>query len=295
MTASGDRRRLVAAYAAAVVVVFALAAAAAAVYVGVQTGRDERADASRALAFAAKAAAGRLASSIAANRVGVERLATSPQISRAIANPAVCTLLFPATGKADRGHFDILRPDGTVLCSSRKGRLPGYQNASWLPRIRKAPQFFAPVLDTATGDQVALSAIPVRGGIVTGFYDLTAAGPYLASLYNGGRSLEFLVTSQDGGTVVARSLAPRRWVGKSIQGTPFMRDAGGFERRGIDGTRRYYRQVTLEGTGWHLLAGEDKDDVLAAGRHLEHRLLLILLVGLAAVVASAALTYRRLA
>ena len=135
----------------------------------------------------------------------------------------------------------------------------------------------------------------MRGGIVAGFYDLTAAGPYLASLYNGGLRLEFLVTSQDGGTVVARSLAPRRWVGKSIERTPFMRDAGRFERRGIDGTRRYYRQVTLEGTGWHLLAGRDKDDVLAAGRHLEHRLLLILLVGLATVVASAVLTYRRLA
>jgi hypothetical protein len=130
---------------------------------------------------------------------------------------------------------------------------------------------------------------------VTGFYDLTAAGPYLESLYNGGLSLEFLVTSRDGGTVVARSLAPGRWIGKSIEGTPFLRDAGQFERRGLDGARRYYRQVTLAGTGWHFFAGEDKDAVLAPGKRLEHRLLVFLLVGLAAVVAAAVLTYRRLA
>jgi hypothetical protein len=53
--------------------------------------------------------------------------------------------------------------------------------------------------------------------------------------------------------------------------------------------------VTLAGTGWHFFAGEDKDVVLARAKRLEHRLLVILLVGVAAVLASAVLTCRRLA
>jgi PAS domain-containing protein len=113
-------------------------------------------------------------------------------------------------------------------------------------------------------------------------------------LYGGGRPLEFLVTSADGGTVLMRSIDPARWIGKPVAGTPFAGTTG-VERRDVDGKSRLYEQTTVPGVGWKFLAGEDKAAALAAGNHLRQRQLVIILAGLALVLLVTFAVYRRVA
>src|SRR5439155_16063774 len=289
------------AYFAALVALFLVAAGAAAVFVHVQARRDARQAAQSDARFAARTAAEQLGNDIALVRAAVGNLASNPQIGKTIDHPAGCTLTFGgAGGAADRGHIDLLRPDGSTACSSRAHPedtpLVGYAGQAWVRKAGRAPVFLAPVVDAATGAHVALSAFPVPGhGIVVGFADLGALGPQLASLYGGGHPVEFLVTSRDARTVIARSIDPERWIGASLAGTPFARAGDRVERRDLDGRARFYAKATVPGTGWTFYAGEDKSAALADGRQLQNRQLEIILAGLALVLLGSLLAYRRVA
>jgi PAS domain S-box-containing protein len=288
------------AYFAALVALFVLAAGAATLVVHIQSGRDARRGAENDARFAARTAAKQLGNDIALLRATVGNLAANPQIGQTISHPKGCTLTFATSGAADHGHIDILVPSGAAVCSSRppaKGRqLPGYTREAWVRRANLAPVFLAPFVDTTSGALVAVSAAPVPGhGIIAGFVDLRPVGPRLASLYGGGRAVEFMITSSDGRTVIARSIEPRRWVGASIAGTPFSRGGDTLERRDLNGTSRYYAEATVPGTDWRFYVGEDKAAALAAGTRVEGSQLKILLLSLAVILIGALFAYRRIA
>lgn len=277
---------------------FVAAAASAGVYVEIQTERDGRRAAEVEAKLAAQTAAKQLGSHIDLVQASVRQMAANPQTTQTLIRPEGCSLTFGGIAGPDRSHFDILRADGTVACSSRAPagtRLARYAG-SWVRRAAARPLFIAPAVDTATGAQVAISAAPLPQGkgIVAAFVDLAPVGPHFASLYGGSGRIEFLVTSSEGRTVVARSIDPARWVGASLSATAFARAGGRVERPDLNGRARLYAQARLPALGWTFYAGKDKAAALAAGTRLKNRQLAIIGVGLFAVLLAAWLVYRDL-
>jgi signal transduction histidine kinase/ActR/RegA family two-component response regulator len=264
------------------------------VYVQVQSGRDARHQARADASFAARAAAKELGDQTALLRATVGQLTANPSVAQAAAHPEGCTLTFGVPGQ---GHLDILRPDGAAVCSSRArgrdGRLAGYAGESWVRSALRSATFLAPLVDKATGEPVALFAAPVAGkAVVAGFVNLSKLGPQLESIYGGNRHAEFLVVSP-GSHVIARSLEPRRWIGRSLEGTRFARSPGEERRVDVDGTRRIYASSAVPGTQWRLFVGEDEARALAAGKRLRNRELVLVLASLALVLFATLFVYRR--
>jgi len=293
------RGRGLRAYFALLVVVFVVTSVGATAYVFVQSDRDGRRDAERNARFAADTAARQLGNAVATLQATAKGVAATPQIEQALTGKEACALQFPPTGGLEAGHIEILRADGTVACSSRTAQggapLRGYQRAPWLRRATAGPQFSAPVVDSAAGGHAALATSPIRGGVVAAFLALEPAGPGLARLYGGGRPVEFVVTSRDGQTVIARSIDPRRRIGTSIEGSAFQTASGDVERPDLDGTRRLYADAPVPGVGWRFSVGEDKQAALAAAARLRDRQLAIILAGLVLMLAAAFAVYRRVA
>jgi PAS domain S-box-containing protein len=287
-------------YFALLLVLFALVATASAAYVYQRTAQDARAQAVADAHFAAQTAAAQVAQTLKIVQGTAAGLAANPSIGNVIDHPAGCTLSFSGGGGAgDRSHLDLLRTDGTVVCSSRaaaKGSLGSYAGASWLARARTHAVQLAPVLDPATGAHMAVSAVPVPGhGTVVALYDLDTAATHLVEIYGGGHPTEFLVTTKDRRTVVMRSVHPERWDGRALAGTDFSQASKQVDRRDLDGTTRIYQEATVAFGGWHFYVGEDKHAVLEPGRQLARRESEIILVGFAALALFTLFAYRRLA
>ncbi len=285
-------------YFALLVALVSVAAAAATVYVFVQTDRDSRSTAKKDARYAADLAAKQLGDGIAIIRSTVATLAATPNIDQAALDPT-CSLAFSIDNDGYRGHLDVLRPDGSVACSSRRppGSPPvaGYKGAEWLSQLTAGELFSAPVLDDVTHDQSVLVAMPTPGhGAVVSFLALEPVGPALRAEHGGGRPTEFLIASDDG-TILSRSSAPNSWIGKSLADTELATAGVAGERRDLDGTPRFYQEAAIGKTGWRLLVGEDKHATLAAGHRLRERQLWIILAGLALVLLATFAVYRRVA
>jgi PAS domain S-box-containing protein len=132
-------------------------------------------------------------------------------------------------------------------------------------------------------------------GIVAGFIDLAPLAADLAASYGGGQPDEFLVTSRDSRTVITRSIAPKRWIGASLAGTPFGPSALGVPHTDLNGKHRLYAESTLPGLAWHMFVGEDEAVALAAAGRLVRHQLEIIALGLAAALLASFLIYRRVA
>jgi hypothetical protein len=253
-------------YLVGLVTLFVLATAGGVFYGRIQAERDALQSAADDASFGARLAATQLATGIATVRASVAQVAANPSIAQIFARPQACTLSFALSGAADAGHIDLLRPDGSVVCSSRSGsgaKDRGYAGADWMGHALRDPVFAAPVADPVTGKQVVLTTAPVPGlGVMAGFVDLSALGPALSNLLGGPRHLEFLVTSADGETVLTRSIEPARWVGTTLDTTPFAAGAGPVERPDVAGVVRLYGRTTVTGSGWQVYAGADRAQAL---------------------------------
>ena len=76
--------------------------------------------------------------------------------------------------------------------------------------------------DDRTGRPAILVTAPVPGhGAVIAFVDLVGLGATVADLFGGPRELEFLITTGDGGTIVARWPDGGRWTGTATPDSRF--------------------------------------------------------------------------
>jgi two-component system cell cycle sensor histidine kinase/response regulator CckA len=296
----GARRWPMGVYFLLLVGLFMAAAGAAVLYVESETNRDARRTAVAEARFAAQRAGKELDDYLVQVQAAAKQLASNPQITKVFASPAACSLAFTGIAGPDQSHLDILRPDGTVACSSRVApgdkRTVSYGGSKWAGAAVLAPTSVAPVVDSATGAKVSISSSPIPGGkgMVVAFVDLTAIGPHLTASYGGRHAAEFLIATRDGETVITRSIDPHRWVGSSLQGTPFHGGGDRVERADLDGATRLYAQSRVAGVGWRIFVGENKAAAMADGSRLERRQLAIILVGLLGVMLAAWLVYRKL-
>ncbi len=256
------------AYLAGLVVLFVIAAGAAVVYGRIQSSDDAQTAAEADARFAARLAAEEIGGGLTLLQQTVSGAAANPGIATAFARPADCGLSFGGTDAYTTGHIDLVKPDGTLVCSSLKEPKRGYEGAAWLARAQKEPFLSAPEMDPRTGKRVVLAAAPVPklGAVVAMFY-LDGVGTGLSRNYGGPRGLEFEVADQ--GTTLARS-------------AELPQDA-------LKAT------ATVPDYGWRVTAAADPAEALAATERLNQRELTIILAGLALFLLAAAVVHRQVA
>src|ERR1700674_274794 len=255
---------------AAIAILVVLVAVAAGALVHVQSEADARQAAVADANFAANRAAGQIAIGFDTLRTLSAPIAISPSIGQIFSNPAACNLGYAPIAAFDTGHIDIVRLDGSVVCSSlKRAQAPSYSGAAWLNY--SAPVVMAPIVDAATGNQVAVYAYPIPGeGFLAWFFDLKALGPKLASEYGSGvHQLEFLVTSRDGSHIVARSVDSGKWTGASLVGSSFAPSTGSANQNDVTGEPRWYGQAIVTGAGWNVFVGAARAGSASAAARLQ--------------------------
>ena len=223
-------------------------------------------------------------------------LAADPSMAIVFADPSKCHFGYAPIGAFATGHIDLVRLDGSVVCSSRKSpdttsRI--YEGQAWL--VTPQPVVVAPTKDPVTGNQVVVVSYPVPGhGALAWFLDLAPIGPKLASEFGSGvHQLEFLVTSGDGKTVVSRSIDPARWIGRNISG--FVSGSASASQPDVNGTQRIYGRSTIDPAGWRVYVGADEAAALSAADQLSNRSLAIIVGGVGVMLVVTFVVYRRIA
>jgi PAS domain S-box-containing protein len=284
------------AYLAGLVLLLVGVAAANAVYQRQEAIYHARQDALVSTGYGARDAARQITAALGSVQAQVAELAADLSIPQTFGPRAECALQFQGSGPFTTGHLDIIAGDGIVACSSLAPRQrPGYAGAKWLAAALRGPLVTGPVLDTQTRQLAEVVAAPVPGqGVVAVFLNLAPVGPQLALTLSGPRQLEFVVTTANGATVVARSIRPDAWVGKQVPGTPFAGAAGQAEHRDLDGTPRLYGQALVAKSGWRVFAGDSNAQAFAAANQAINRQVLVTLIALLGFLLAALVLYRRI-
>jgi PAS domain S-box-containing protein len=249
--------------------------------------------------FAARVAASEIANELSLISETTAKLAANPQVPSILASPiGPCSLTFGGGSLFSAGHLDIVKPDGSVKCSSMAfptGTV--YGAAPWLAAAINGQVTSAPFMDPLTGQMSTVVASPVAGGIgiVLAVIALAPLGPNLAATLGGPRHLEFIVTTADTRTALARSVDPTRWVGANVASTAFAHSPGQVERPDVTGTARLYGKATVAPTAWVVYAGADAAAALSAADLSANRGLAIIAAGVAVMLVVAFVVYRRVA
>ncbi|HEX9495857.1 MAG TPA: ATP-binding protein [Candidatus Limnocylindria bacterium] len=220
-------------------------------------------------AFAASQAATELAATVSIVRSTVSQTAANPGAAAAFDN-AACGITFGTVGSLQKTHLDLVRPDGSVRCSSIGPAEAAYRDASWLPAALAGATFTDPVVDQRTGRTTIVSAAPVAGrGAVVAFADITDLAAATAARFGGPRSLVFSITTD--------------------AGTPVSVPAAGL------GADAVTARVAVAGAGWQLQAGAGRDATLAAARDLFFQQTASSLIGLLVILMGTIVIYRAIA
>ena len=285
-------------YMALFMVVLLAVAAVAAFSARYMSEQDARRSALADTNFAAEKAAALLRSGFdQINDVSIP-LSQDPGIGRLFADPTKCTLGYAPLGAFRTGRMDLVRLDGSVVCSSSKAAAAGgaspYNSQSWLSAT--TPTVVAPVLDPVTGGQVVVISYPIAGkGAFVWFLDLVPIGPLLASEFGSGtHSLEFLITGPNQ-AIVARSIDSARSVGKKLSTTPSASTSPYTNSPDLNGTNRIYGDPIRNAAGWHLYVGADEAETLAVADLSANRFLVIIAGGVGAMSIVVWVVYRRVA
>jgi PAS domain S-box-containing protein len=226
-------------------------------------------------------------------------LSQNPEIAVLFADPSKCTLGYTPMGAFKTGRIDLVRLDGSVVCSSSKAAAAGgaapYNNQSWLAAT--APIVVAPVADPVTGGKVVVISYPIAGrGALVWLIDLVPIGPFLASEFGSGtHSLEFLITAANNQDVVVRSIDSQQWVGRKLTGPSIASTSSNRTGPDLNGTNRIYGGSITNTAGWHLYVGANEAEALAVADLSANRFLVIIAVGVGAMSLVVWVVYRRVA
>jgi PAS domain S-box-containing protein len=278
---------------AVVAALVVLVGATAAGFVHLRSDADARQAAVMDARFAAERAAKQIKFGFDTYESITAPLARNPSTPLVFADPTKCAISYAPIASFDTGHIDILRLDGSVVCSSLAAHATTYAGQAWLQASQ--PIFAAPIVDPANGNQVAVYAYPIpQLGFLAWFVDLQPLGPKLASEYGSGtHQLEFVITNGEGSAIIARSLDSGRWTGASLAGSPFVSAADPVDRRDVQGTARWYAEANVAGPGWKVYVGADKTAALAEAAGSQRQQFAITGAGVGAVLLALYLVRRR--
>ena len=293
---SGRRRRIpLSVYLVGLLVLFVVTAAGAALVVRAQAQQDAEDTTRGETQFGADLAGSEVAAALTQLETTVARTAANPAIAAVFVPGTPCNVAFGAVSVFQKTHLEFITPSGTVSCSSAGPAPTGvsYSGAAWLPDSLRGPVLVAPVVDPRTGRMSVVSAAPAGDrGVVAGFADLADLGTTLAARFGGPHQLEFVVTTADGKTALARSIDATLWAGKNIEGTSFASTAG-LTRSDLDNTTRVYGVATAGARGWQVFAGTEQSAILASASGLFQRQLVVIAIGFLAILIGSLFVYRR--
>lgn len=281
------------AFFAAIALLVVIAGAGAGLEVKSYTASRERASALSEATFAAQKASKQISGGISYWQNAVHPLVSDPSVAQIYSNPSVCKLGYGPIGAFDTGHIDLIRLDGSVVCSSQSVVTAfSYSGQSWLQTAGAA--VYGPIHDGATGQEAALVIDAIPGlGFITVFLDLRPLGAKLASEFGSGAyRLEFLVVSKDGRSILGRSVDPARWTGATLAGSRFL---GAAEGRDVDGRARFYGRAGVGGAGWTVYVGADAQNALSGADPIQNQSLVVLAAGVIAVLFALIVVYRGVA
>ena len=284
------------AYLAALIVLFTATAVVSSLYVHAEAELAARREVTREVQFAADLAASEVATSLASLETTIAQTAAIPSLVGVFDHPSSsCNLAFGAMGVFQKTRLDFIALDGSVICSSSRepSQGLGYGDSAWFASAVRGVTFAGPIPDPRTGGTSAVSAVPVPGhGVIAGFVDLAGLGPVLGSRFAGPDDYEFLITTADRKTAVGRSVDSSRWVGVSLDGTPFAATVGQSDGRDVDGAPRVYAQAPVGGYDWRIYAGVDTGLALTSVSDLVGRNLWINAAGLILLLVGTLVVYR---
>jgi signal transduction histidine kinase len=168
------------------------------------------------------------------------------------------------------GFLNVIAVDrqGALLCSAREfkpGEFSPVSDRPWFRNVMKAraPLIGEPVVGRISKEWVAPFTIPIigPGGEVLGAVSLAIPLVDLRPVAQAARSYEGSIAGiiTEGGTIVARSLDPARWVGVRLSPDTVkaVTDSGfvSFEGPGVDGVRRFVAYARIPGTPWIAFGG----------------------------------------
>jgi len=274
-------------------------AALAAIAVRAMGEQDARQSAQADATFAAQRVATQLKSGFDQIQSLSVPVVKNPGLAQAFADPTACRIGYAPIAPFSTGHIDLVRLDGSVVCSSGRSIISGpswnYAGQPWL--LSADPIVVSPVVDAETGNEVVVISYPIPGlGAFVWLLDVAPLGPHLASEFGSGvHQLEFLITSSDGRLVVARSIEPARWVASNLSSTAFVRTTDPATRSDLNGTRRIYASTVIEPAGWHVYVGADELAALSTADQVANRGLAIILAGMGVMLIGVFVVYRRIA
>ena len=286
-------------YMALFMVVLLAVAAVAAFSARFMSEQDARQAAVADSNFAAAKAAAQLQSGFDQIKSLSVPLTSDPSFRQLFADPTKCTLGYAPLGVFTTGRIDLVRSDGSVVCSSNKAAASAsssiYRGQSWLSAT--TPTVLAPLLDPVTGSQVLVITYPITGqGALVWFLDLVPIGPLLASEFGSGtHRLEFLMTAANDQAVVIRSIDPAQWVGKQLSQAPIGSTSAPATGPDLNGTNRIYGAPITTAAGWHLYVGADEAAALSVADLSANRFLVIIVAGVGAMTLVVFVVYRRVA
>ncbi|MGA7911746.1 MAG: hypothetical protein WCC30_09410, partial [Candidatus Dormiibacterota bacterium] len=152
-------------YMALVVATLIVVAATSALYVRFLAEQNARQAASSDATFAAQKAAVQLGAGFDLIQSVSVPLTSAASLAQAYSDPSKCSIGYAPLGAFLTGHVDLVRPDGSIACSSRQSTVPGpnrvFEGQSWL--LAASEVVLAPVTDPETGNQVVVVAFPALG------------------------------------------------------------------------------------------------------------------------------------
>ncbi|HEV7721689.1 MAG TPA: EAL domain-containing protein [Iamia sp.] len=265
--------------------------------------RRARSDAASDARFQADLAADAIEDSIDEAVTGMAGSVASPGLVQALTRPEGCSLTSGGAGVFPDGHIDIVRPDGTVTCSSlaRTGAPPDatHGDAPWIAEALQGdgPQVFPVTDDALTGEPSVVVAAPLLDGtepvgVLAYLLGVSDVAPRLARTYGGPTGFVFTVVEPATEVVRSASSEPDS-AGRGLEGTGFAGRPDG-TWSGLDGTRRIYASGPVPTLGWRIYAGLDEDTATASARDLLARGIALASFAVIALATMAAVVARRI-
>ena len=270
----------------------------------VWSSRQSNANALRGVSYQAQLAAKTMTTSINDTMRAMAGWSSTPSFAQAFRTPQDCSLNATAIGSFSSVHIDIIRPDGTVACTSlsKTGSPKGAHigQPEWLGRALAADQpIFSPVLvDPLTHQQSIVLAAPVvsKGrpvGVIALVVRSDQVAQDLAATYGGVDHLTFTIVDLTPGLVSSASGSPAD-VGRSVAASPFAgRQSGRW--KAFDGPEQVFGSADITPVNWRIYTGISEAHVTASARDTARREALVGLVALLAVALMAYTLNRRIA
>jgi diguanylate cyclase (GGDEF)-like protein len=189
-----------------------------------------------------------------------------------VQHPAGCVLSATRSSDFTRVRLDIVRPDGSIACSSLPSatRAAAHHGAAWLAQAlhSASPLVTRTIVDGVTHRPSIAIAAPLGSpssnlGVVAVVLDATDVARSLAATYAGPQRNSFTIVNRADRHLISTS-ASHRAASTTTKGAAFA--AAGGTWRGLDGHAQLFRSADVAALGWRVFAGIRADSITADAR-----------------------------